>query len=402
MTELNIIGGIKNRTIKDSMTLEDLVRYIRNPDVSHQEKVELARACGKGSQKYEYIKKNEIPCAILNFTHSKGYVSGSTVHKPTGYLYLDVDNTLDINLTDPHITAYWKSLSGTGYSIVVAVKGLTKRNIKAATKEVAEALDLPFDPAAISLDRLTCISYDPNAYFNPNAEVYHIKSEDNKKVQTSVKNSNSTMVLGQDCTFRKIRVNNLTDVIGALDFNGEPTYDFGSAGIWYADVHYSIRGVQEGNRNRVMYYTVRQLRSLNHWCSEERMYQYVRGLNRNAFKPPLPESELRVIVENAYKGKTPKPVHNKWRRFVYNPDYDLTNKQKRSLVITQINRDISNNNTEKILDIIQTWNFKEHGKITIERLSKLSGLSVRAIKYRSEVLKEKIKKKNLDHKKNNY
>src|SRR5690606_29434466 len=96
---------------------------------------------------------------------------------PTGYLYIDVDGCLDIDLYSPYISAYWKSLSGTGYSIVVAVKGLTKKNYKEATLEVSEVLDLPIDKGAISIDRLTCISYDPDAYYNPNAEVYTITSK---------------------------------------------------------------------------------------------------------------------------------------------------------------------------------------------------------------------------------
>lgn len=396
---IDIVGGIKNRGIKDSMSLECLVDYIRNPDIPHLEKVNLARSCGKGTPQYEFIKKNQIPCAILNFTHSKGYVSGGTVHKPTGYLYIDVDGTLDIDLTNQHIAAYWKSLSGTGYSIVVAVKGLTKKNVKSATREVASILDVPFDPSAVSVDRLTCISYDPNAYFNSDAEVYCIQSTSDEKVQTSLKYNTLTMGLRMDCTFREIRVNNLDDILRGLDFNGEPMYDFGVAGVWYADVHYSIWGVPEGSRNKVMYSTVCQLRSLNPWCSEERMYQYVSGLNRNAFRPPLSTKELRDIVSNAYKGKLPKVTLNKWRRFVYNTDYDLTTSQKRSIVISHINKKTYEDNTAKIIDTIQTWNFKANGKITMSGIAGVSGLSLRTIKSRSGEIKEKIKQKNLAYKK---
>ena len=88
------------------MSLGGLVEYIRNPDIPHLEKVKAARLAGKGTTQYEYIKENQIPCAILNFTHTKGYVKGNTVNKPTGYLYLDVDNNTNINLTSPHIAAY--------------------------------------------------------------------------------------------------------------------------------------------------------------------------------------------------------------------------------------------------------------------------------------------------------
>src|SRR5699024_978387 len=155
MGNINIINSITNRQISSNITLEGLVDFIKNPNSPHVPFINSARSFGKGSVAYDSIKKNNIPCAILNFNHSKGYVKGNTVSKPTGYLYIDVDNSLDVDLSSDHISAYWKSLSGTGYSIVVAVKGLTKSNYKSATIEVSDLLDLPLDKGAISIDRVT-------------------------------------------------------------------------------------------------------------------------------------------------------------------------------------------------------------------------------------------------------
>lgn len=408
MTELNIIGGIKNRTIKDSMTLADLVGYIRNPDVSHQEKVELARVCGKGTPQYETIKESSIPCVVLNFLHSKGYVNGSTATKPTGFLYLDVDNTLDVPLNSPHIAAYWKSLSGRGYSIVVAARGLTKNNIKTATREVAEILDIPLDTAAISIDRLTCISYDPDAYYNPNAISYDIqcgKNADTKSTQTMSTDNNSLLRV-IDCVGNfsgsEIRVSNLDEVVSSIDFDANPVHDFGEAGVMYADIRYSIYGVSEGKRNHVMYATVCQLRALNPWCSEDRMVQYVKGLNRNAFRPPLPKWEVEKIVSKVYELKKVKLRLNRRRRFVYNPDYDLTARDKRAINIRLISEKKRAVNSAAIDDVIKSWDFKKRGKITIKSLSEAVNLSFNTVARRYKDLKEKIKQKNLDYKKNNY
>lgn len=387
------------------MTLEGLVNYIKNPDTQHKSTVELARRFGKGTLQYETIKESKVPCVVLNFLHSKGYVNGTTAHKPTGYLYLDVDNNLDIPLNSPHIAAYWKSLSGTGYSIVVAAQGLTKNNVKTATREVAEILDIPLDTAAISIDRLTCISYDPNAYYNANAVSYIIQCGNNADTEKTQTMCTGTLPLLRvlDCmgsfSGSEIRVSNMDELVASIDFDAKPAHDFGEGGIMYADIRYSIYGVTEGKRNQVMYATVCQLRALNPWCSEDRMLQYAIGLNRKAFKPALSKAEVVGIVEKVYKLKKVKLSLNRKRRFVYNPDYDLTSSEKRAINIRTISERRRAVNSATIDDVIKSWDFEKRGKITRLSLSQASNLSLNTVARRYGSLKEKIKQKNLDYKK---
>lgn len=399
--DINIVEGIRNRSIKDNMSLEELVCYIKNPDIPHQQKVNAARVCGKGTYGYDSIKKNDIPCAVLNFTHSKGYVSGNTVHKPTGYLYLDVDNNLDIDLNNSHIAAYWKSLSGTGYSIVVAVKGLTKKNLKSATREVADLLDVPFDPSAISVDRLTCISYDPDAHYNRNATVYNIHSTDDEKGISQYTTSNSyihSMGSRLSCTFSDmtIRTSTIDDLYNGIDFNGEPVYDFGSKIGLYYDIGFAMGGVSKGSRNSTMYSVVMQLRGMNMWCSKKQMLEFVMWVNRKAFFPMLSKKEVSIIVDNVYKTPASK-IKLRWpkyRRFLYNKDYDLSPSNKRSLMMSQLNKSRKDLTDKTIASALEHWDFQEFGKITMDKISQVTGVSISAIKKRSSLIKEKIKDKN--------
>ena len=399
---LNIVSSITDRNIKDNITLSDLVSYIKNPDNNHKDKVLLARKAGKGSSVYDSIKKTEIPCAILNFNHSKGYVRGNTVSKPTGYLYIDVDGCLDIDLSSPYISAYWKSLSGTGYSIVVAVKGLTKNNYKEATMEVSEVLDLPLDKGAISIDRLTCISYDPDAYYNPDSEVYTIESKIIKGASQSTTLLSSFSYMGSvpSYTFsQEIRVSTIDDLYSGIDFNGEPVYDLGSKRGMYYDIGFALGGVKEGSRNSTMYSVVMQLRGINPWCQSKQMLEFVLWVNRKAFFPMLKYEEVKKIVDNCYKVPINK-VKLKWakfRRFLYNKDYDLTSKDKRSLMMKELNNRRSEITMKTIISAINYWDFKE-GKITLKSLSKVTGLSVDTLKKRSSQIKEIIKEKNLGFK----
>lgn len=401
---LNIINSITDRSIKDNMSLEGLVGFIKNPSVDHKDKVELARKYGKGSEVYNSIKKTQIPCAILNFTHSKGYVRGNTVSKPTGYLYIDVDGNLDIDLSSEYISAYWKSLSGTGYSIVVAVKGLAKSNYKSATMEVSDLLDLPLDKGAISIDRVTCISYDPNAYYNPNAIVYNIQSKsDNKGISQYATKYNNLSLMGSsllDTLGQSIRVSTIDDLYKGIDFNGEPIYDLGSKRGMYFDIGFAMGGITEGARNSTMYSVVMQLRAMNTWCQKEQMFHFIKYINRKIFFPMLSWKEVEIIVENAYKVPINK-LELKWgkyKRFLYNKDYDLTVKDKRSLLMKSINENKSSTTNKRILSTIEYWNFEKCGKITLKKISEVSRLSEVTVKRRSSNIKEIIKNKNLGYK----
>lgn len=399
---LNIINSITDRSIKDNMSLEGLVGFIKNPSINHKDKVELARKYGKGSEVYDSIKRTQIPCAILNFTHSKGYVRGNTVSKPTGYLYIDVDGNLDIDLSSEYISAYWRSLSGTGYSVVVAVEGLTKKNYKSATVEVSNLLDLPLDKGAISIDRVTCISYDPDAYYNPNAIVYKIQSTDDI---TKPANQSTTYdsLLGSllNCSFtEKIRVTTVDDLHKGIDFNGEPVFDLGGKiGVYY-DIGFAMGGVTEGSRNSTMYSIIMQLRAMNPWCGKAQMFEFVKWINRKVIFPMLKYEEVYQILTNAYKVPKNKVVlkYPKYRRFIYNKDYDLSAKDKRSVMMTKMNNDKAITTDRTLLSEIEFWDFSINGKITLKKLADVSGISERTVYSRSKMLKEIIKQKNLGYK----
>lgn len=401
---IDIIGNITNRGIKDSMTLEGLVNFIRNPSEAHLGFVNSARQFGKGSVGYDDIKKNNIPCAILNFNHSKGYVRGNTVSKPTGYLYIDVDGNLDIDLSSEHICAYWKSLSGTGYSVVVAVEGLTKKNYKSATVEVSNLLDLPLDKGAISIDRVTCISYDPDAYYNPNAIVYKVQSTDDiTKPANQSTTYDSLLGSSLNCSFtEKIRVTTVDDLHKGIDFNGEPVFDLGGKiGVYY-DLGFAMGGVTTGNRNSSMYSIIMQLRAMNPWCGKAQMFEFVKWINRKVIFPMLKYEEVYQILTNAYKVPKNKVVfkYPKYRRFIYNKDYDLSAKDKRSVMMTKMNNDKAVTTDRTLLSEIEFWDFSINGKITLKKLSDVSCISERTVYSRSKMLKEIIKQKNLGFKNN--
>lgn len=88
-------------------------------------------------------------------------------------------------------------------------------------------------------------------------------------------------------------------------------------------------------------------------------------------------------------------------RFLYNPDYVLSTKDKRSISMRKLNESRVETTDKTIQFVLDTWSFKTYGKITMKKLADVSGISISSIKRRSDYIKEIIKCKNLGFKKLN-
>src|SRR5699024_1518799 len=127
---------------------------------------------------------------------------------------------------------------------------------------------------------------------------------------------------------------------------------------------------------------------------------YINGINKKAFKPMLSKVELNSIIESAFKEKNPKLLMNRTRRFLYNPDYDLTTRDKRSIAIKELNRVRVGNTDMKIRSVLECWDFSKNGKITLKKIANIAGISIPTVNRRGKQLKEIIKEKNLGFKGN--
>lgn len=223
--DLNVIGNYKSRKILYDISFKDFIEMMKDPGFSQKKIVEKARTLDKDSVEYAEIKAT-LPCIVFNFNHSTS-VRGNTVTRPTGFLYLDVDNEeVPEDLKDhPLVHGLWKTLSSKGYAVVVKVEGLNKDNLKSLSKSVAETLDIPYDTKAVSIDRLHVIGYDEDIYYNENSITFSYKESNESVVSLPLYVSNKRIEGGAT---NKLRFNNLQDVVNSMDleFNGEVSLDF--------------------------------------------------------------------------------------------------------------------------------------------------------------------------------
>lgn len=138
-------------------------------------------------------ERQELKQGLLNFAINcrfKDSRSTNNVSEKTGLIYVDIDFQDNIEIIDDipnilksiqNIVFYKKSCSGKGYQAIIPYStslDFTKvwYSIEADFKE----LGIIIDSATKDISRVTFYSYDPDFYYNPNAELY-VKTLDRPK-----------------------------------------------------------------------------------------------------------------------------------------------------------------------------------------------------------------------------
>ncbi|UII77151.1 hypothetical protein LV716_05010 [Flagellimonas sp. HMM57] len=385
------IEKIRDRTITGSFeNLEAVVNYVKRSDRPEVKHILKARELGKGTEGYRQIKTDKIPCTTINFNHD-GYVQGSTITNPTGYMFMDVDEDTMGDVDMNYVAAYWKSLSNQGYSVIVKVNDLYPDGLKESYQQVGELLDLKYDEAAISKDRLTVLSYDTKAYYNTDCkevELHHNKKTHYNTIEKSFSHCS-------ECNGVKIRYNNLNYTLEEsgieLIYDQDGVYDFGSSQkLAYSEVVIPFRKIKEGKRDRIMTTIIHQLIALNPKFPKEQLLKLCHYVNRTKMTPPLPDKTIAQAFERKYLERTRlNPILNARRRFLYNPLHNLTTKEKRRLNAKKIGQDKVTKTKQRLRSALSKWDYEKMGKITHKKLVQVTGMNLKTIqKYCSSVKNE--------------
>ncbi|GAA5100529.1 hypothetical protein GCM10023210_39150 [Chryseobacterium ginsengisoli] len=404
---INKINHCANRTITDSFNnIGEVIEFIRTPPSEHVKLVRDARSLKRGCEEYQNIKKYKLSAIAINFQYSNNYIKGKNLDKPTGYLYIDVDNLTeqDIEINTAYICAYWRSLSNKGLTLVVKVDGLTPDNFKIATQEIANALDIPYDPQAVSIDRLTVLSYDPNAYYNDNVEVFPVAEmmpveivQDSTAVDTEKSTHYNTInynSIGYDCNGYKLRFSNLDELLQLYNivYDEYGFYDLGKDNkLKYAQVFVPLKKVSKGNRENTLKSIAYQLVALNKKVDKGILLKYLYSINDGKMNPPLENNEVMETFEKVYRKLNDiEPIINAERRFIYDKLKKLSPTDKRRLNLKKINQDRKDKTISELLESMKNWNFELDGKMTIKSLEKVTGKNKKTIQIYYKALKTEI------------
>lgn len=396
---INTVKCCTSRAITSSFqNIEEIVNFIKNPPLEHANMVNKARSLDKKSNEYSNIKRDKLPAVSIAFNFSSNYIKGENVDSPTGYLYLDVDGKteLDFEINTTYICAYWRSLSNTGVTLVVKAEGLTAENLKSATAKIANILDIPYDPRAVSVDRLTVLPYDPNAYYNDNTEIIAIAellpvdtgviAEPEKS--THFNTINKDILIGYECIGCKLRFNNLNELLQPLNiqFDENGFYDLGKDNkLEYAQVFIPYRTVNTGERESILKSIAFQLVALNQNAPKALILKYLQTVNTKAMRPQLSSKEVNIILNKVYKKRMDiQPISNATRRFIYARNITVT--EIRKLNAVQIGKDKVVKTKRELLEVMENWNIEKYGKMTYKNVAKVSGKNKKTVqKYYTEL-----------------
>jgi hypothetical protein len=388
---INYFNNIYDPIVRGEVDIYDFLDRIKSPDMEIKHKIELARSYHSFDKAEYNLIKGQLPCFTLNFSFRDSKLN-SNIDEPTGFIYIDVDGTTDIDLCNEYIFASWLSLSGTGRGIMVKVDGLTLGNFKEVYKAVASTLNVISDVRANKATQYCIHSYDKDFYFNEDSKTFNCNQLCNEKKNTPIsytisKKKRDSYVVGEN---KQLRFNNITD----YDFNGEECIVFWEEKESIAEVIIP-NIILEGHRESCISAIAYQCKALNPEMSKNELLHFISNINQKKCFPPLSKSEVIKIVNNKDKLDDIEPILNKERRIIFNPEAKLDRKQK-SLRTNKVTGEIRKEKSrQKIRDALDNWNFKTLGKITQNKLIEISGLSKNTVEKYGKEFRQRIQ--NLNH-----
>ena len=351
--------------------------------------VTLAR---EGSVDKESAKSFMVPCVTYNFSYD-GYKKDDLITGSTGLLYIDVDKSgveLSPEIKSKVYCAY-KSFGGEGLSIIVRVEGLNTSNFSTIYNHIIQDLNLDtfVDNRAIKKSQYAVLSFDKDIYINQNPYVYYStdiiysNNINNKKVSTSSIYIKKRLPL-VDTFSDSITLSDFNLQVSNIEFEGDLFIDFGRKGLEYTRV-FVPKDVQEGSRNTVLSTTLSTLKGLNPNISRDDLKNFAYYVNNKSFVESLGRDEIEVIIDKVHR-KSGEHCPTSRRRIVFNPDYDLTPLQRRSIAASHLNKCRSDENSQKIKSFIQSYTGDK--KLTQKFIAESTGLSIATVKRRSKLIKK--------------
>ncbi len=380
--------------------IEEFLHKIKYGD-ENRLMIEVAREHGKGNKKYDKIKKSALPTFRFNFL-IEGTANNVNVIRSTGLIYIDVDDYIEIPYND-YIYAKWRSLSNTGYGILVKVDNLTVANFQSAYTDIGRLLGVNIDNGARKPIQQTVLSYDPSLYHNSDSKIYHFdNSNKDKKVSLSgIKKERECIILNDTFTnYDGVRGKERGDNIDAYftGENSEKDYLYFEDKVEICQPFIPWKGIEEGNRNNIMFSILSQLALLNPAFGKNYLSNKASLINQK-MSPRLINTEINSIISSVLsmrKQGTLQMYYNKERKILFNPSKKLSGTERRKLSCEVLGAKKTEKTQQLIYEIIEKWNFDEFCKITKAKVILVSGLSKSTIYRHWHCFKDYVKVLNED------
>lgn len=379
----------KSSKVTDTKLIEEVITLIqdKNSRIAHNS-IKARKALEDNNiNVYRGLKLNS-PTATVNFLFNK-FRRNTHALKSTNLIFLDVDGDIELHKHEL-IFISGKSFSNQGRFYIIKAKGLNIENFTSNINLLAKQLPFNIDPYAIKITQQWILPYNKELYINNNSKVWIAKN-----LQSNSENNKITDRTKLCSSPQPIRYNNIDEIIKEINFNGDAAYDYGKPkDICEIKIPSKILA---GKRNTVLNAIAYMLRALNPQITFNTINSLLNSINNKYCSPKYPKKDLNIIVQNIYKipVKDLKLISNSKKRIFFNPDYDLSGKEKRKIASKMIGKAKREKTLSEIFNIINTWNFEKFGKITYKQLAVLMNKHTNTIiRYKNHGLSQKMKELN--------
>ena len=356
MAKFRIFKSVKSKTGDDQWNVEQALAFIKEdrPDL---EIIDNLRSHPKGTEKFKRIKEL-LPCIAWNFETLGGRKTGDATES-TGFMYFDIDGETELDINPDYVFASWKSISQTGFGVLVRVSGITLDNFKVCYRDVAQGLGIKYDKGTDDLLRLNILSYDPDLYYNPNSEIIdysHFSSDESFSEETAEKRLPISHLLKEESgnwsdAKLPLRMCNLEERMSqiTLVFDENGVCDLKTNKLTYTEV-YVPREIHEPGRHYQLSAIAIKLFALNPSAGLKQVLSFMEAINRQVCKPCKTDAQIYSIVQSVYDRRdTLFLAANKTKRFFFNnPDLDAM--ARRSLMMKYINKERGENRQKEVLE----------------------------------------------------
>jgi glycerol-3-phosphate cytidylyltransferase-like family protein len=373
---INTFKSVKHTKDFSTIYINDWLNTIQIGTYSN--KIQEIRPHGKDSE-YFKTEKIKLPCVTYNFLYNNSRADHN-IYASTQLLFIDLDS-LSFELKESlksKIFACYKSISGTGYHIIVKVSNVPY-NIDSIsffdfTISIANDLGIQdlIDCNSIKRSQCSIVSYDPDLFFNEYSITYEFKKSYLYLTNLSINNNNNNTYV----SVPKVTFSNIHDVA-----NVDNGFKVNKDGWDYFECKIPFK-VKNGSRQSFLSSYCNNYILLNKHLNQQSVYKTMLKVNQLGCINPLTENEIYKIVDYKFKNKeTLKPIMQKKKRkivFAKNSEYTLT--EKKQIVSKVVGEIRTENKLKQLQEIIFDWNFEMYGKITQKKIYENFDIGKRFVK----------------------
>ena len=371
---INNFENCKSPAVMGKISIEEFLHKIKYGD-ENLLNIKNAREYGKGHALYDKIKTTVLPTYRFNF-HIEGTAKNLNITGATGLIYIDVDDNIEIPHSDL-IYAKWRSLSNTGYGILVKVDNLTLDNFKDVYDSIGTVLGIKVDDGARKAIQQNVLSYDPSLFCNSNSRVYEY--EHSKKASPNSIKKKEKCIVVNDASGNQNRIKERID--NSYEYfvgdNSVKEYLYFEEKVMICAPFMPWNGVEKGNRNNFLFRLLSQFALLNPELGKDYLIAKSNYFNKKMY-PNIPRIEIysivRSVLEKREEGSL-KMYKNKKRLILFNPYLELTKSEKCQIVGSVLGAKKSKETQQAIYEILENWDFEELGKISQKSVINVSKFS---------------------------